>query len=186
MARLHQCSARRWCFSCWLDDDRAAGCKCSRDFASRQEGGKVPRRERGDHTDRLHDHSHAAVVRTRPDNLAVDAFGFFRIPLKLIRSSSSFAFGLSQRLTRFQRHRLSNQINAFTDQVCYLANDSRTLPRPHLAPNLKSPLGRLQSGVDIGFSGGGDRGQFVFCRRIGDRLCPLVRGLAPFAIYIEV
>ena len=78
---FHQLDAAARRFFRGLDDDRAAGGERAGDLAHRRERREIPRREGGDHADRLLQHELAHALLAARDDAAIGAAAFLGVPV---------------------------------------------------------------------------------------------------------
>ena len=83
---------------CGFDDHGATCCQSGCDFAGDHGEREVPRRDSRAYPNCLLDDQQAAVVVELGQGFAIDAFGFFGIPLDKTRTVGDFAFGFGKRL----------------------------------------------------------------------------------------
>ena len=64
-----------------FEDDGAAGCEGWGAFSGDHRGGEIPGGNGSDDADRLFENEEVLVFDGRGDDVSVDSFGFFRVPL---------------------------------------------------------------------------------------------------------
>ena len=79
--KLGDCERRQRRFLRGFDDHGAARGECRRRLAGDHRQREVPERDGGADADRLFQHDETPVATGRPDDVAIDALGFFREPI---------------------------------------------------------------------------------------------------------
>ena len=138
-----------------LEDDRAAGRERRGHLAGHHRRGEVPGRHGKDDADRLLDDQNPPVRSVGGDDVAVEASGFFGVPLDVGRTEEDLAPRLREGLALLHDHQRRQGVDVGDDQVVPGPQDRPTLPGG------ASPPGQ-------GAFGGLDGLQGVLGRKVGD------------------
>ena len=166
----HHLDAGAGCLLRRLQDQRAAGGERAADLAGRRQHREIPRREGGDHADRLLHHELADALAAARHDAAIRAAAFLGVPVDDVGGDDHLAARLGIRLALLQHHDLGDRVMALAHQVGGLVHDLAAVVGRGGAPDREALLGGFQRLVEVGGAGMRQMRQRLLGRRIDDVL----------------
>lgn len=134
---------------CCLDDDRAACGKRRRNLPGGRRGRKIPRRKRGRRANRLRHNKLPNIRGSSGNNAAIGSSAFVGRPFNNIHCGVDFAAGFRENLPLFEGERQRNVITAAAQDLCSLAQHTRTIVGRDFSPHSKCALCCRERPVEI-------------------------------------
>ena len=183
---FHQFDAAARRFFRGLDDDRAAGGERAGDLADRRQRREIPRREGGDHADRLLQHDLAHALLAARDDAAIGAAAFLGIPVDDVGGGEHLGARLDVDLALLLGLHLGDVVEALAHQIGGLAHDlGAVIGRGRSSRPAKPFCGGGERGVEIGFAGVRQMRQRLAGRRIDHVLALAAFAVEPFAVDVK-
>ena len=186
LSQFTQRQRRKRCLRCGLDDHGATGGKRRAGLARDHRIGKVPRRHRRAHADRLLDDDDALIGRLRRNHVAIHALAFLGEPFDERCAIANFAARFGQRLALLQRHQHGQIFGIGHHQLEPFAQDRRALLGGFHAPQLEGFVRRFDGAARF------RRAQFRYrahqgaVRRVVNRERGFVVGIHPCAVDVAL
>ena len=168
-----------------LDDDRAAGGERAGDLADRRQRREIPRRERGNHTDRLLQHDLAHALLAPGDDAAIGTAALLGVPVDDVGAGQDLGARLDIDLALLLRLHLGNVIVALAHQIGGLAHDLGAIIGGRGPPQREALFGGGERGVEIGFAGMRQMRQRLAGRRVDHVLALAAVAVEPLAVDIK-
>ena len=182
---FHQLDAAARRFFRGLDDERAAGGQGAGDLAHRRQRREIPRREGGDHADRLLQHQLAHAFLAAGDDAAIGAAAFLGVPVDDVGAGEHFGAQLDIDLALFLRLHLGDVVVALAHQIGGLAHDLGAVIGRGRLPHREALRGGGERGVEVGGRGMRQMRQGLAGRRIDHVFALAAFAVEPFAIDVK-
>ena len=182
---FHQLDAAARGFLRGLDDERAAGGERAGDLADRRQRRKIPRREGGDHADRLLQHELAHAFLAAGNDAAVSAAAFLGVPVDDVGGGHHLGAQLDINLALLLRLHLGDVVVALAHQIGGLAHDLGAVIGRGRLPDREALLRGFERGVEIGARGMRQMSQHLAGRRIDHVLALAAFAVEPFAVDVK-
>ena len=179
---LHQFDGAARRFFRGLDDERAAGGQRAGDLADRRQRREIPRREGGDHADRLLQYHLAYALLAAGDDAAIGAAAFLGVPVDDVGGGEHLGARLDVNLALLLGLHLGNVIVAFAHQVGGFAHDLGTVIGRGRLPHLEALGGGGERGVEVGRARMRQMCQHLAGRRIDHVLALAALAVEPFSV----
>ncbi len=182
---LHQFDGAARRFFRGLDDERAAGGQRAGDLADRRQRREIPRREGGDHADRLLQYHLAYALLAAGDDAAIGAAAFLGVPVDDVGGGEHLGARLDVNLALLLGLHLGDVIATLAHQIGGLAHDLGAVIGRSRFPDRKALFGGGERGVEIGARGVRQNGKHLAGRRIDHVLGLAAFAIEPFAVDVK-